>query len=57
MKSIRSLLGLFNDLRKYDVKYILTARLNQDCLENFFCLVRGLGHFNDHPTPVDVKRA
>lgn len=31
---------LYEDLKsKYDIKYILTHRLNQDCLENFFSQV------------------
>lgn len=55
MKSIRSLFGLFNDLKPYKIQYILTSRLNQDCLENFFSRIRGLGHFYDNPSPVDVK--
>ena len=33
----------------------MTARLNQDCLENFFSQFRELGHHHDHPTPIDVK--
>ena len=55
MTSIRSLFGLFSDLKKINVKYILTSRLNQDCLENLFSRIRGLGHFYDHPLPIDVK--
>lgn len=38
--SIKSLMGLFSAMvQEYDIKYILTHRLNQDCLENFFCQV------------------
>lgn len=38
--SIKSLQGLYASVvEDYDVKYILTHRLNQDCLENFFCQV------------------
>lgn len=38
--SISSLQDLFLDLReKYNIEYILTHRLNQDCLENFFSQV------------------
>ena len=33
----------------------MTARLNQDCLENLFSQLRELGHHHDHPTPIDVK--
>ena len=55
LTSIRSLLGLLTDLTPLKVKYILTARLNQDCLENVFSRIRGLGHFYDHPLPAEVK--
>lgn len=56
MMSIRSLLGCFSDLRKlYGLSYILTARLNQDCLENLFSQIRALGRTYDHPLPVEFK--
>ena len=32
--------------------YLLTTRLNQDCLENFFSRLRAIGGDNDHPGPV-----
>lgn len=38
---------------KFDYKYLLTHRLNQDCLENFFSQMRGRNGPNDHPTPVE----
>lgn len=38
---------------KFGFKYILTHRLNQDCLENFFCQIRGRSGPHDHPTPVE----
>lgn len=38
--SIKSLINLFEDLRsKLNITYILTHRLNQDCLENLFSRV------------------
>ena len=56
MMSIAAVKGLFQDLQtQFDVKYLLTARLNQDCLENFFSQLRGLGHHYDDPTPIEVK--
>lgn len=55
MTSIRSLFGLFSDLQPLQMKYILTARLNQDALENFFSQLRGIGHFHLHPSPIEVK--
>lgn len=55
--SIAALKGLYCQLRRdYDVKYILTASLNQDYLENFFSQIRGLGRHCDHPTPMSVKQ-
>nr|CAH7744568.1 unnamed protein product [Callosobruchus chinensis] len=36
-------------------KYILTSRLNQDVLENFFSYIRGMGGPNEHPSPMDFK--
>lgn len=38
---------------KFGFRYILTHRLNQDCLEKFFCQVRGRSDPHDHPTPVE----
>ncbi|KAJ8875268.1 hypothetical protein PR048_023163 [Dryococelus australis] len=53
--SIKSLIGLFEDMRSENMSYILTSRLNQDCLENFFSHVRGLGVFYNNPTPFEVR--
>ena len=50
--SINSLLGLFEDLQKKGVDYLLTKNINQDCLENFFSLLRSFG--TSHSGPVDV---
>lgn len=36
------------------MKYIMTSRLTQDVLESLFSQVRGLGRFNDHPSPNEV---
>uniref|UniRef100_T1IQE0 Transposable element P transposase n=1 Tax=Strigamia maritima TaxID=126957 RepID=T1IQE0_STRMM len=47
--------GVLQDVKALNGKYILTARLNQDCLENFFSRVRGIGQFYDHPLPADVR--
>ena len=56
LMSITAVKGLFASLQAlYNVQYILTARLNQDCLENFFSQLRGIGHHYDHPTPAEVK--
>ena len=55
MMTIRSLFCLYSDLQNLDVKYILTSRLNQDCLENLFSQIRGIGHFYLNPSPTEVK--
>jgi len=56
LMSITAVKGLFASLQAlYNAQYILTARLNQDCLENFFSQLRGIGHHYDHPTPAEVK--
>lgn len=45
-----ALLGLYEDLVKsYHIKYVLTYRLNQDVLENFFGVLRQQGGMFDHP--------
>lgn len=54
--SNESLIQMYNYLHEvYNVEYILTNRLNQDVLENFFSYIRGMGGANDHPTPLDFK--
>jgi len=51
-----SLKLLFDDLKsKHNIKYILTYRLNQDILENFFGALRAKGGLHDHPDPLEFK--
>ncbi|XP_071572048.1 uncharacterized protein [Temnothorax nylanderi] len=53
-----SLKGLFNYLQsKYPehCKYILTRRLQQDILENFFSYVRAMGSGKDNPSAYDFR--
>ncbi|KAH8346927.1 hypothetical protein KR059_002985, partial [Drosophila kikkawai] len=51
-----SLDGLHSYLaEKYGLEYILTSRLNQDILENFFGAMRSKGGLYDHPTPLQFK--
>jgi hypothetical protein len=38
---------------KYGLDYVMTSRLNQDCLENFFSPVRALGRTYDYPVPAE----
>lgn len=37
-----------------NIKCILTTCLTQDALESLFSQIRGLGCFNDHPSPSEV---
>ena len=47
---IRALL-LWDDLHtEHGVKFLLTNRLNQDCLENLFSTIRGKGGHGDNPS-------
>ena len=46
---INSLKSLFEDLKDCGFKYILTARLNQDSVENLFSSLRRLGGTNNNP--------
>ena len=48
--SMSATIALWDDLRKnYNVKYLLTSRLNQDPIENLFAVVRQKGGCNDTP--------
>ena len=47
---LKNVFSLFRDLNlKYKLRYLLTKKLLQDHLENFFCCVRMRGGFNDNP--------
>nr|AAB84175.1 repressor-like protein [Drosophila tsacasi] len=53
-----SLDGLYEYLsEKYEMIYILTSRLNQENVENFFGSMRSIGHGGqyDHPTPLQFR--
>lgn len=51
--TISAVLQLYDDLTKnYGFKYLLTNRLNQDCIENPFSIIRGRGGHRDNPTPM-----
>jgi len=51
-----SLRNLYEDLKlHYNMQYIMTHRLNQDVLENFFSFMKEMGECNDYPTPIDFK--
>lgn len=55
LMSITSLKLLFDDIKlKFSIQYILTHRLNQDCLENFFSQIRTRGGLHDHSSPLNA---
>ena len=41
--------------RKYNVTFLLTNRLNQDCLENLFSTLRFKGGNRDNPDAVEFR--
>ena len=47
--SIKSTYALYEELKKEGLAYLMTSRLNQDCLENFFSQLRLLGGHNSKP--------
>lgn len=49
-------MGLYQYLKSiYGISYILTYRLNQDVLENFFGLIRSKGGLHDHPDQEEFR--
>lgn len=51
-----SLIGLYNMLQEsYKVQYILTRKLNQDCLEHLFGCIRQMQGSYDHPNAITMK--
>jgi hypothetical protein len=56
LSSIRALRNMYiTDLRgRLQIRYIITRRLNQDCLENLFSQLRSKGGAYDHPTPISA---
>lgn len=55
--NLAALQALWSDLQEYEVKFLLTRRLNQDCLENLFGKLRLRGGSNDHPTVYCFSKA
>lgn len=54
LMSIASTKLLMQDMKEiYNCTYILTNRLNQDCLESFFSQLRSKGGLHDHPSPLN----
>lgn len=54
--SINSLLNLWSYLQSKKATFLFTRRLNQDCLENFFGIVRQQNANCVNPTPIQFKR-
>jgi hypothetical protein len=56
--TINSVLSLWSQLKEEEsLDFLLTRRLNQDPLENFFGTVRQQGGNSDNPTPLQFTRA
>ena len=54
--SCYSLIGMFDMVKSlFGVTFILTQRLNQDCLESFFGCIRQMSGSHDHPDAVNFK--
>ena len=55
MCSIKSTRDLYKELvTDGPFEFLLTAKLNQDCLENLFSRLRALGGDNTHPSPLEI---
>lgn len=51
-----SLMGLYKMLNEmYGLEYILTRKLNHDCLQNLFGYIRQMQGTYDHPNTINFK--
>ena len=55
--TISNIICLTNELLYEDFCYVCTAQFNQDCVENFFTLIRRKGGWNDGTTAMQFKSA
>ena len=56
--SINALMPLWPELHStHGYKFLLTSRLNQDCIENMFSIIRGKGGNRDNPDPQQFRAA
>ena len=57
LRTIESPRGLYADLKASmaNFKYLMKTHLNQDCLENVFSQLRGMGGQNQHPDAVEAR--
>jgi hypothetical protein len=53
--SITAILALWDDLKTEGWDYLLTSRLTQDALENFFAMIRQRGGFRDNPSVQEFR--
>ena len=54
--TIKSILMFWNELKNEGRFYLLTRKLNQDPIENFFSLMRALSGFNSNPTEMQFRK-
>ena len=56
LANIRAQKDFFKDLQAEGYDYLLTCRINQDCVQNFFSCLRGLsgGAIDAHPDRLQV---
>ena len=55
--SSKSLISLFDELKeRYEMSFILTSRLNQDLVENFFSRIRALGGTHTQPNALEFMQ-
>lgn len=57
VQTINAVFALFEDEKKDNNSFILTKRLNQDFLENFFSVIRGRGGWNLNPSAKSFRLA
>ena len=56
--TINALLLLWDDLHQHSgLSFLLTSRLNQDCVENLFSIFCGKGGHRDNPDPGQFRQA
>ena len=56
--SINGLLGFWELMtNEGNFTFVPMSRLNQDCIENLFCVIRGKGGFRDNPDIEEFKDA
>lgn len=56
--SLKQLLAYIKDKysdKNFQPQYIITRKLCQDVLENFFSYLRAMGATNDHPSPLEFR--